>query len=96
MGIDSTMSLAEIVGRRRGELGLTQRTIALKLDVTVQFISNIETGRTLSSDRFCLQLAEVLKVKPELLVLAAHRDRVPQPVRWAFTRAIKLSTGELC
>lgn len=69
------MSLNNYLSSRRAVLKLTQRAIALKLDVTVQHISNLETGRTIPSDLLCLRLAPVLEVKPEVLVLMVHREK---------------------
>jgi transcriptional regulator with XRE-family HTH domain len=80
--------LGEFIARRRKELGLTQRTVAIKLDVTTQHISNIETGRTVPSDVFCLKLAKLLKIQPEFMILSNHRERVPKRLRRYFTNAI--------
>lgn len=90
------MSLHKFVSLRRTELKLTQRAIALMLDVTVQHISNIETGRTIPSDAFCVKLAPILQVKPEVLGLMAHRERAAEtlpldPVWNLFTGAIEIA-----
>ena len=78
----------EIVANRRKGLGLTQRAIALKLDVTTQHISNVETGRTVPSDRFCLKLAKILKMDPELMILSNHREKACHRIKHFFTNAI--------
>jgi len=80
--------LGDFIAERRKELGLTQRAIAIKLDVTTQHISNIETGRTVPSDGFCLKLAKLLKLQPEFMILANHRERVSKQLRPYFTNAI--------
>jgi len=81
-------SFGELVARRRNELALTQRTISIKLDVTTQHISNVETGRTIPSDHFCFQLAEILKIDPKLLIFSAHREKVPEQAKPFFTDAM--------
>ena len=81
-------SLGTVIAKRRNELGLTQRTISIKLDVTTQHISNVETGRTIPSDDFCLQLAEILRVDPEFLVLCAHREKASEQAKPFFTNAM--------
>jgi transcriptional regulator with XRE-family HTH domain len=81
-------SLGEVIAKRRNELNLTQRTISIKLDVTTQHISNIETGRTVPSDDFCLQLAKMLKLDPEFLILSAHREKASKRAKAFFTNAM--------
>jgi transcriptional regulator with XRE-family HTH domain len=80
--------LCDFVASRRKELGFTQRAVALKLGVTTQHISNIETGRTVPSDRFCLKLANMLRIQPEFMILSNHRERVSEPLKPFFTNAI--------
>jgi len=81
-------SLGELIAKRRNELGLTQRTISIKLDVTTQHISNVETGRTIPSDDFCFRLAAILKIDPKLLIFSAHREKVPEQAKSFFTDAM--------
>lgn len=81
-------SLGAFIAKRRNELGLTQRTISIKLDVTTQHISNVETGRTIPSDDFCFRLAEILKIDPKLLIFSAHREKVPEKAKPFFTEAM--------
>ena len=78
----------EIVADRRKELGLTQRAIAIELGVTTQHISNIETARTVPSDRFCLKLAKMLRIDPELMILSNHREKACHRIKHFFTNAI--------
>jgi len=82
------LCLGEFVALRRKELGFTQRAVATKLEVTTQHISNIETGRTAPSDRFCLRLAKILKLQPEFMILSSHREKVPKQLRRFFTKAM--------
>lgn len=47
---------------RRDELGMTQREIALRLEMTVQAVSAWETGKTAPQAKLAPKLAEIYKV----------------------------------
>lgn len=50
---------------RRDELGLTQRRIAVALDVTVQAVSSWERSESFPRISMLMRLAEVYKTTPE-------------------------------
>ncbi|QBH97307.1 helix-turn-helix transcriptional regulator [Limnobaculum zhutongyuii] len=60
-------TLAERVAKRREQLGLSQKTLAEKIQVSQQSINKIESGQT-RSPRNLDRLAEALEVSPQWLL----------------------------
>lgn len=56
-----------IFKKRRVELGLTQRQVSIDLGTTTNTVSNWEAGRSFPRRGQIQRIAEVLKVKPEVI-----------------------------
>lgn len=82
-------TLAERVAKRREQLGLSQKNLAEKIQVSQQSINKIESGQT-RSPRNLDKLAEALEVSPQWLLFG---DK-PAPViaNDAFDNEIKASS----
>ena len=62
------------IARRRRELHLTQAAVAEKVDVSVQYISNIERAVSIPSTEVIMRIAAALDTTPdEFLVGTASR-----------------------
>jgi transcriptional regulator with XRE-family HTH domain len=71
-------SVADMIRRRREELGLSQEDIARQLVVTSDFIGLCERGlRKIGLDRVP-RLAEILEVNPKDLAMIALAEEAPQ------------------
>lgn len=57
--------IGPFIRKRRGELDLSLRELAKKLDCSPAFISDIELGRRHPSDKVLIEIAKILKVKVE-------------------------------
>ncbi|AWH88034.1 XRE family transcriptional regulator [Limnobaculum parvum] len=69
-------TLAERVAKRREQLGLSQKTLAEKIQVSQQSINKIESGQT-RSPRNLDKLAETLDVSPQWLLFGDE----PAPIK---------------
>lgn len=56
--------LPNVLRRRREELGVTQREVARRAELSPMFISDIEAGRRLPSARAAKAIAEALQSEP--------------------------------
>ncbi|AKJ41469.1 XRE family transcriptional regulator [Pragia fontium] len=70
-------TLAERVAKRREQLGLSQKTLAEKINVSQQSINKIESGQT-RSPRNLDKLAEALDVSPQWLLFGDEPSVVKQ------------------
>lgn len=52
---------------------MTQRELAEQVQITVPYMSKIEAGKETPTEEKIVKLAEVLKLNPDELVLAAGR-----------------------
>src|SRR5215472_18705386 len=64
----------DTVKRHREALGLTQRTLAEKLDVEPSHVAFIESGRRKPSLKLLARLADVLGLDRQDLLLQAHPE----------------------
>jgi len=75
----SALTLGELISRRRKELGLSQKELAVQIrreeddkSISPQYLNDIEHDRrTPSSDNIIRQLAKVLDVEPDYLFYLA-------------------------
>ena len=75
----SAQTLGELISRRRKELGLSQKELAVKIlreednkSISPQYLNDIEHDRrTPSSENIIQQLAKVLEVEPDYLFYLA-------------------------
>ena len=66
------------IARRRRELHLTQAAVAEKVDVSVQYISNIERAVSIPSTEVIMRIAAALDTTPdEFLVGTIRYDEEP-------------------
>lgn len=82
-------TLAERVAKRREQLGLSQKTLAEKIQVSQQSINKIESGQT-RSPRNLDRLAEALDVSPQWLLFGD--DSVPVKSVDIYDSEIKASS----
>jgi SOS-response transcriptional repressor LexA len=77
------MSFAEVIRKRREEMGLTQDQVADKGGLSKPYLSNIETGKAKNppTDRILKALERVLKFPVGELTKLAHLERTPVDVR---------------
>jgi transcriptional regulator with XRE-family HTH domain len=100
--------LSRNIKRFRSRLGLSQLNLSLELDISPNFLSDIETGKKWVSPNTLAQLAKVLKIeiyelfKPEEAVpadvsaaLEKCLDDVSQTVRQSFERSFEESLASL-
>jgi DNA modification methylase/DNA-binding XRE family transcriptional regulator len=79
----STWSPASAIRDRREKIGLSQTDLAKALSVSKSLLSHIEAGKRQPTEEQISKLAEVLRMPPDLLVLAS--GRLPEDVRDAFS-----------
>ncbi|MFW6133208.1 MAG: XRE family transcriptional regulator [Planctomycetota bacterium] len=76
------MSLAEILRKRRLELGMTQDQVAEQAGISKPYLSNVETRRARPpSDAVLRALERALSCEPGELMKVAHLARTPLDVR---------------
>jgi transcriptional regulator with XRE-family HTH domain len=77
------MSFGQRVRELRGDRGLTQRSLAQHLDVSMSYVCKVENGKLQSGDfpseKFIHKLAEALDADEDELLLLA--DKVPIKIR---------------
>src|SRR5689334_7726634 len=66
--------LGELVRSRREGLGLTQRSLALKLGVEASHVAFIETGRRKPSLKLIARMADILHADSQNLLILAHPE----------------------
>ena len=66
--------LGEVVKRQREALGLTQRSLAQKLEVESSHVAFIESGRRKPSLKLVARLADVLDLDRQDLLIQAHPE----------------------
>jgi DNA modification methylase/transcriptional regulator with XRE-family HTH domain len=79
----SAWSPASAIRNRREQIGLSQTDLALELSVSKSLLSHIEAGKRQPTEEQIVVLADVLRMPPELLVLAS--GRLPHDVQEAFS-----------
>jgi len=57
------------IRERRIDSNLTQRELALKMEVSIDYIQRIETERRLPNMNFICRAAEAYKIKPSTLLI---------------------------
>lgn len=68
--------VGDLIRERRKELGVTQRALAEKVGKTFPHISKVESGTERASDELLIEIAQVLDMDRDGLLLAA--DRLPE------------------
>lgn len=80
MTIDFTL-LGKRIARRRRDLGLRQNEVAERADLSNNYLSNIETGRSIPSLNTFAQLCEVLDATPDFFLLGTMKaNNLPQNI----------------
>ena len=75
-------SLGEVIRRAREKLGLNQRALARACrDVSPMYLSQIEKGDRVPSERVCGLLAKALELDEQRLLLLAHKARAPEKIK---------------
>ena len=82
MGTNPMTTATNFFRTQRDKLGLTQRRVAIALDVTVQAVSSWERGETFPRMAMIERLATVYQVTPErigkeVIAMARLRQTVP-------------------
>lgn len=70
------MNYAEIgrrIAQKRRKLLLTQAEVEAKADLSPRYLSNIERGRSIPSIDVLMQIADVLHMTPDEVLLGADR-----------------------
>lgn len=73
-GFDMYMDYAEIgrrIAQKRRKLLLTQAEVEAKADLSPRYLSNIERGRSIPSIDVLMQIADVLHMTPDEVLLGA-------------------------
>src|SRR5260370_33835566 len=70
----NTKNLGELLKARREGLGLTQRSLALKVGVEASHIAFIESGRRKPSLKLVARIADTLGVDRQELLVLAHPE----------------------
>lgn len=78
--------LREVIGRRMRELGLNYEDLARRAGYTGVYISKIAQGKVVPSDEVIVKLAETLELDLSRLILLAHYEKAPGPVKEIFQR----------
>lgn len=65
--------LGQRIKKERLALGMTQRDLADAVGITVPYMSKIEAGKETPTDEKIMKIAEVLRLNPDELILAAGR-----------------------
>jgi transcriptional regulator with XRE-family HTH domain len=65
--------LGQAVKRLRGRNGWTQELLAEKLEISANFLSNIENGKAWVSPKTISKMAFVFKVEPHELLMPEYR-----------------------
>ncbi|MEX2547287.1 MAG: helix-turn-helix transcriptional regulator [Chloroflexota bacterium] len=65
--------LGQRIKKERLARGMTQRDLADAVGITVPYMSKIEAGKETPTDEKIKKIAEVLRLNPDELILAAGR-----------------------
>ncbi len=84
----------ELLARRLSERGWTYEDLARKVGVSGVYISRIVQGKTVPRDDKVLELAKALDLDLERLILLAHWEKAPAPVKPIFERLSRHGAGE--
>lgn len=76
--VDEPMSFAMLLRAIRTRDDLTQRQLALKLDVSVSHISDLENGRKFVSVERAYEFAQKLKESEKYFIALALQDQITQ------------------
>jgi len=77
-------TLKEKIVDRITEKGLTYEDLARKVGVSGVYISKIAQGKVVPSDEIIYKLADALGLDLESLIIAAHHDKAPPPVKEVY------------
>ena len=83
------MALAQIIRKRREELGLTLDEVSSRVGFSKPYLSTIETGKVKNppSDKLLMELEKVLEFQTGLLRHIAHVERLPVDIRREYEAA---------
>ncbi|HUT52540.1 MAG TPA: XRE family transcriptional regulator [bacterium] len=84
----------EVLARRLKERGWTYEDLARKVGVTGVYISKIVQGKSVPKDDKVMELAKALDLDLERLILLAHWEKAPVPVKPIFERLSRHGAGE--
>lgn len=73
LGAMASEPLGQRIKKERLALVMTQRDLADAVGITVPYMSKIEAGKETPTEEKLVKLAEVLKLNPDELILAAGR-----------------------
>jgi transcriptional regulator with XRE-family HTH domain len=72
------MTRGEIIKERRLELGLTQRELSKKAEVSASLICQVENGRRSFSIKILIKLSKALNLPPERIISIELPEEKPQ------------------
>ena len=81
---DVCMLLGQAIKRLRNGNKWTQETLAEKLDISANFLSNLENGKAWVSPKTVSKLARIFKVQPHELFMPAYD--IPSTVQDILSR----------
>ncbi len=90
------MSTLQYIAAAKSRLGIeSDYALAKKLNVTRSYVSKIQSGNMVVSDKTACQLAEILDINPARVVIAAHAERETDPKMQAVWAGLlsKISEG---
>lgn len=82
----TSMSLGQIIRKKREQLNLTLDEVSVKAHFSKPYLSTVETGRVKNppSDELLRKLENILKFEPGILLHIAHLERMPSDIRQKY------------
>lgn len=96
VGFDMYMDYAEIgrrIAQKRRKLLLTQAEVEAKAELSPRYLSNIERGRSIPSIDVLMQIADVLHMTPDEVLLGADsmsQEELPERIFAGLKRLNKV------
>jgi len=87
-------SLSQVLARRIAQLDLNYEELARKMEVSAVYISKIIQGKVVPSDEIIYKLCRALDLDLARIVLMAHYEKAPEPVKPVFARLGRHSPDE--
>lgn len=93
-GGDAMKSLSQVLARRIAQLDLNYEELARRMDVSSVYISKIVQGKVVPSDDVIFKLCRALDLDLDRVVLMAHYEKAPDPVKPVFARCGRHAPAE--
>lgn len=84
----------KVLWDRMKQLDLTYEELARRVGVSGVYISRIIQGKVIPSDEVIYRLSQALELGLDRLILLAHYEKAPPPVKGVFDRLSGHSAGE--